>query len=113
MFPATRHGQKRLSSERGRRWPKDRDANRIQTILRVRVMNSTSIGNVSYPLSRGHTLGAARGSAVGAREVPIGEDAPGLRRLGHRPRQAHAVLTYGIATLQRTSVTGANIDIYV
>lgn len=42
------------------------------------------------------------------------EEAPGLRKLAtHRPNHTQAVLTYDVATLQRTGNAGANIDIYV
>jgi len=77
-------------------------------------MNTTSIGNVSYPAARGTHVGAARGSSVAARQPQVEETTPGLRRIASpRPNQAHAVLTYGITTIARDGGVGANIDIYV
>jgi hypothetical protein len=59
-------------------------------------------------------VAAPRGAALAAREAPVEESTPGLRRLAtRRPNQAHAALTYSVTTLQRAGGAGANIDIYV
>ena len=77
-------------------------------------MNSTSVGNASYPFPRSNQVGAQGSRTVSARGPQAQDATPGLRRLaGHRPNQAHAVLTYSITTLQRAGGAGANIDLYV
>jgi hypothetical protein len=77
-------------------------------------MNTTLIGNVSHPISRGNQYVASRGPTVAVSEPSGQESTHGLRRIvGHRPNQTHAMLTYGLTTLKRSGASGENIDIFV